>query len=96
MPSFWRVIMARFQSTKETEIDGSVWTIEREGTYEVWGPEGDEVTFEVVEEKVYKDGVLQQDWASVAQLLPSITSEDIDVDMEDVERSRMMDQICGR
>ena len=87
--------MARFQSTKETEIDGSVWTIEREGTYEVWG-EGDEVTFELIEETVYKDGVPQKDWASVAQLLPTLTVHDIDVDMEEVERSRLMDQICGR
>ena len=87
--------MARFQSTKETEIDGSVWTIEREGTYEVWG-EGDEVTFELIEETVYKDGVPQKDWTSVAQLLPTLTVHDIDVDMEEVERSRLMDQICGR
>jgi hypothetical protein len=87
--------MARFESTKETEIDGSVWTVERSGTYEVWG-DGDEVTYDVVEEKVYKDGEQQKDWASVAQLLPPITADDIDVDMEEVERSRMMDQICGR
>ena len=50
----------------------------------------------MVEEKVYKDGEQQKDWASVAELLPPITADDIDVDMEEVERSRMMDQICGR
>jgi hypothetical protein len=88
--------MAKFESTKETEIEGSVWTVERSGTYEVWGLEGDEVTFEVVEERVYKDQVEVEEWASVAQLLPSLTVHDIDVDMEEVERSRMMDRVCGR
>ena len=88
--------MARFESTKETEIDGSVWTVERSGTYEVWGLEGDEVTFQVEQENVYKDGVLQEDYSSVEKLLPTITDEDIDIDMEDVEKSRLMDQICGR
>jgi hypothetical protein len=87
--------MAKFESTKEAEIDGSVWTVERSGTYEVWG-DGDEVTFELIEERVYKDGVLQQEWDSVAQLLPGLTVDDIDVDMEQVERSRMMDRVCGR
>jgi hypothetical protein len=87
---------ARFESIKEVEIEASVWTVERSGTYEVWGLEGDEVTFETLEERVYKDGVLQEDWASVAHLMPTITADDIDVDMEEVERSRLMDQICGR
>jgi hypothetical protein len=88
--------MAMFQSTKEMEIGESIWTIEWSGTYEVWGPEGDEVTFEVVRERVYKDQVEQQEWASVAQLLPTLTVDDIDVDLEDVERARMMDRVCGR
>ena len=87
--------MAMFQTIKETEIDESVWTIEWSGTYEVWG-DGDEVTFEVVRERVYKDQVEQQEWASVAQLLPTLTVDDIEVDMEDVERCRMMDRVYGR
>jgi hypothetical protein len=86
---------ARFESIKEVEIEASVWTVERSGTYEVWG-DGDEVTFQVEQENVYKDGVLQEDWTSVGELLPPITDEDIDIDMEDVEKSRLMDQICGR
>jgi hypothetical protein len=87
---------ARFESIKEVEIEASVWTVERSGTYEVWGYEGDEVTFQVEQENVYKDGVLQEDYSSVEKLLPTITDEDIDIDMEDVEKSRLMDQICGR